>query len=122
MPGADHTYPTFAAFLDDREDRVETGHLGTARDADLIRGVFEIVVGSQLGGERLAQFRNTAGRGVFRASLHQGLHGGFLDEGRCVDFRLAAGERVNLFSSGLHRLGLGRYSQREGWGNLGNAG
>ena len=94
------------AFLDHGEDGVEAGHLGTAGHADLVGRVGQVVVVEKLGGERLAQFGDAAGGRVFRPAVAQRLDGGLLDEIRGVDFRFAAGERVNLLALGDHGFGL----------------
>ncbi len=116
--GNDH----LVTFLDHGEDRVEAGHLRPAGHADLVGGVGEVVVDQELGGERLAQFRDAAGGRVFRPAVAQRLDGGLLDEIRGVHFRFAAGEGVNFLAFGEHGFGLRGDGQSEGWGNLGNTG
>src|SRR6185312_183946 len=103
----------FIAFLAGGEDDVVAGMFAAAGDNDLGGLVGEPVFFFVLVGDGLAQFGDAGGGRVFRETVGERLGGGVFDVLRRIKIRFTRAEADDVFTGGLHRLGLGIDSQCE---------
>ena len=91
---------------------IRNGLLAAVGDQHLLRRHREVGIAQGLGGQRLAQGRDPARRGVpVVGRIAAGLDGGLDDVRRCREVGLARPESDHMLAGRLQRLGFGVHGQ-----------